>query len=117
MATAKVKKIPVYSWAFNSSVARGGQIISYIANLNEDESITCNCPGWIFAKKGQARECKHTKQIAKEAKEVWKKYKKGEPLPLLDLSTTGAGANPDTKNPNVPTPSGKIRYGRVLDLE
>lgn len=80
-----VSKDPVFTWAFNSSKPRAsGSIIHYEVRMNEDGSISCDCPGWIFAKKGAARGCKHTRQIELEAKVNFKKWKNGEMLPVME---------------------------------
>lgn len=108
------KKEPIYTWAFKSSQPRaGGQVIDYIARLNEDGTISCNCPGWVFAKKGQERACKHTRKIASEAPQILKMFKAGEALPVLDLSSGSSGPT----QPFVAPKGSNIKFGRVLDLE
>lgn len=47
------------AWAFPSSSGS----TTYETVLEEDSTLSCNCPGFIFKKKGQARGCKHTRQI------------------------------------------------------
>jgi hypothetical protein len=110
--TDEAKKEPVFSWAFTSSKARGGQIINYETRLKEDGTLSCNCPGWIFAKKNQTRGCKHTKQIEGEVSDILKKFKAGESLPVLEAvgqAQTGAvGA--------AVAPTSKIRHGRLIEL-
>jgi len=33
----------------------------YTVRLNEDETLSCNCPGWIFSKK--PKSCRHTREV------------------------------------------------------
>lgn len=47
------------AWAFPSS----SNSTTYETTLEEDGTLSCNCPGFIFKKKGQTRGCKHTRQI------------------------------------------------------
>ena len=34
-----------------------------IAQRKSDEEWCCGCPGWVFKKKGQERNCKHLKTL------------------------------------------------------
>jgi hypothetical protein len=36
----------------------------YVTQLNSDGMLSCNCPAWVFPKKGAPRECPHTRGIA-----------------------------------------------------
>jgi len=77
---------PVFTWALKSSKPRlGGAHITYEVRLKENGDVTCNCPGWAFKRPGKARGCKHTNIVGAEAQDIYKKYKKGEMLPVLDL--------------------------------
>ncbi len=49
----------VAAWAFPSSSGS----TTYETTLDDDGILSCNCPGFIFKKKGQERSCKHTRQI------------------------------------------------------
>ena len=49
----------IAAWAFPSSSGS----TTYETTLDEEGTLNCNCPGFIFKKKGQARGCKHTRQI------------------------------------------------------
>lgn len=86
------RKEPIYTWSFESSQPRaGGDKVTYIARLNEDGTVSCNCPGWVFCKdKGAGRSCKHLRAIGSEPKETYSKWKKGE----LSPKATGAGSSP-----------------------
>ena len=113
------KPEPVFTWAFKSSQPRGGTIISYVAQLNQDGTLSCNCPGWIFAKKNQERACKHTKIVEDEAPDIFKKWKKGEALPLMEeeapvpaQSMQAAHATKVEKKEET-----KIKYGRFIALD
>ena len=48
------------AWAFPSSSGS----TTYETTLDEVATLSCNCPGFIFKKAGQARGCKHTRQVA-----------------------------------------------------
>lgn len=50
----------VAAWAFPSS----SNATTYETTLEEDGTLACNCPGFLFKKKDQARGCKHTRAIA-----------------------------------------------------
>jgi hypothetical protein len=122
MAKAKTKSKkaePVYSWPFQSSQPRGGTVINYIAQLNEDGSLSCNCPGWIFAKKNQERACKHTRLIVDEAPDIFKKWKNGEELPLLFEGGAQGGATMSEGHAQKQEGKDvtKIKYGRFVNLD
>lgn len=84
--TGKKEKAPaIYQWAFTSAQEVEGMRAKYTTLLRQDQSLTCNCPGWIFKKKGETeRACKHTRLVADEAKSIFKKWKKGEALPTME---------------------------------
>lgn len=107
-------KDPIYTWAFKSSQPRGGQIINYIAQIGYDEVLSCNCPGWIFCK-GEKKDkiCKHTRVVAGEVKDILKKYRSGEPLPVFDSSDTGAGFSPAAQSR---MGGSKIKIGRMIEF-
>ena len=74
---------PIAIWPFESSSMQvNNEPVLYKAQLNEDGTISCNCPGWCMgsAKSKSGRTCKHTKLIKVEAEVIYKKWKKGEPL-------------------------------------
>ena len=54
------------AWAFDSSQGT----TTYETVLRRDGTLTCNCPGWINKKKGEARGCKHTRDVAREAADL-----------------------------------------------
>ena len=131
---------PVYVWAFRSSQARGGQIITYETRLEEDGVLRCNCPGWIFCKVEKdaagnptsVKFCKHTQAIKEEAPVILRSFRNGETLPVLDplagavpVNTAGTQTGRLSSNtPNVSnTPRGEhdrgttIRRGRVIDFD
>lgn len=73
---------PIYTWAMQSSIPRnGGEYIQYEVRLNEDGTTSCNCPGWIFKKKTEARGCKHTRHVEEESKDFYQRHRRGEQLP------------------------------------
>jgi hypothetical protein len=125
----QVSKEPIYTWAFASSQPRGGTIINYITQLNQDEILSCNCPGWIFSKGDKKdKSCKHTR-LVKEAKDakgenelksIIKKYKAGEELPILVQADGVTGPSGSHMTAAVEKRLGgkdsTIRYGRVIEL-
>ena len=114
-AATRTQAAPVYTWAFKSSIPRaGGKLIDYITQLEEDGSLRCNCPGWVFKKKGQERRCKHTDQVQGEVKEIMRKYKAGETLELVDLGTGTAATAEQLQLRNAA--ESKITYGRVIEI-
>lgn len=107
-----VKAAPIFQWTFTSAHEAHGVRAVYSTLLRADNTITCNCPGWVFKKKGhKERFCKHTEKIAVEAISIYKKYKKGEPLPVVDQPTFDAAT---MGNPKI---SAGLKYGRVLQLD
>lgn len=109
------KPPPVYTWAFKSSQPRnGGEYVNYIVQLNADSTLSCNCPGWVFAKKGQPRRCKHTEdeRVKADLPKIRAAVKNGEELPMIDLST---GTSVSAAIPTTPAPESKVRFGRFLE--
>lgn len=41
---------------------------SYTTLLRSDGELTCDCPGWVYQRKGQERGCKHTRMVTEQAK-------------------------------------------------
>jgi hypothetical protein len=120
---------PIYTWAFRASKARHGVLTNYVAQLNPDFIVSCNCPGWIFSK-GERKDktCKHTRLVlaSKDAKgeselqSIIKKYKAGEELPVLDQTEGATGPSGVLMTAAVEKRLGGkdsgIRYGRVVEL-
>lgn len=48
----------IAAWSFPSS---GGSTV-YEVLLYDDGVLSCNCPGWVYCRKGE-RGCKHTRSI------------------------------------------------------
>ena len=115
---------PVYTWAFRSSQPRGGTFITYETRLEETGSLRCNCPGWIFCR--GTKECKHTKLVDGEVKEILRKFKAGEALPTLedpDSRNThtgfGAAATPQEAVRSGAPKAGKndkVKFGRLIEI-
>ncbi len=53
----------IASWPFPSD----HRAAVYEVILRKDGTISCDCPGWVFCRKGQPRSCKHTKSVQSEA--------------------------------------------------
>jgi hypothetical protein len=112
-----VKPEPVFTWAFKSSRPHGGTIVSYVTQLNQDGSLSCNCPGWIFAKKNQERACKHTKMVEDEAPDIFKMWKDGQTLPILEEETPEVSTAASPKKSAKKGEDSKIKYGRFIALD
>ncbi len=114
IVTAPVeKKPPLYIWVVRSSKAYGGQHVQYEVQLNADGSVSCGCAGWRFKKKDEERRCKHTDLVKEEAKDFFKRHKRGEQLPttMIDENTN----SPQTGNSGGENSS--IKFGRFIDLD
>lgn len=75
----------IVKWEFeSSSMVSNGTPVKYIAQLNEDGTLSCQCRGWTqgSAKSAEGRFCKHTKALAEQydMKTLFKRWKRGEPL-------------------------------------
>ena len=93
VSTKKLKEIgpgskAVVKWEFDSSsMAYNGTAVKYIAQLNTDGTVSCNCQGYVIQKKNsdgspKPRRCKHTDAVADQVDVhlLFKKWKKGEDL-------------------------------------
>ena len=56
----------IAAWAFPSSSGS----TTYETTLDDAGTLQCNCPGFIFKKKGQTRGCRHTRQIEPYSSQV-----------------------------------------------
>lgn len=109
------KKPPLYIWVVRSSKAYGGQHVQYEVQLNTDGSVSCGCAGWKFKKKDEERRCKHTDLIKEEAKDFFKRHKRGEQLPTTD--PTDEQLNSARNTGGNPVGDTSIKYGRIIDLD
>lgn len=103
----------VFQWQIQSKKEVAGVKATYTVLLKSDGSLTCNCPGWIFKKKGQhIRQCKHTDAVEKEAAGLYMKHKKGEFLGpvLVDVITTSTA-------PSASPIVAPAKYGRVIEFD
>lgn len=75
----------IFSWSFTSGRNVSGRNAVYSTYLHENGEYTCNCQGWVYGKKRAKetgnRACKHIAKVVMVGAEVYKKFKKGEPLP------------------------------------
>ena len=115
-------RTPVFTWLFQSSKAPlvGGSVFSYVAQLNQDETVSCNCPGWRFVKKGQPRRCKHTDAIKGEVPTILKSWREGEKFEVQEFSPhvqqSAAIPADTTSTKNVPKKDTKIKFNRRLEF-
>ncbi len=81
------------AWSFASS----GGSTTYEVLRQPDGSLTCNCPGWTFKRKGDVRGCKHTKAVeagsALRSTPLWSEEKKVKPA---QTGTVTVGPTPKT---------------------
>jgi hypothetical protein len=61
------------AWAEVSSSG----VTTYEIVLRTDGSMSCDCPGWVFSRRGQPRSCKHVRLHEAEAKILLAQYDKG----------------------------------------
>lgn len=109
----------VTAWAFPSSSGS----TTYETTLDDEGTLSCNCPGFIFKKKGQERSCKHTRQIEPYTERV----KAGSVTPesvgvWLGISGTTPSASTTPVAPSAPHPLSSLpplmeRKGRRIDFE
>lgn len=111
----------IYGWVFTSNREVEGMRAQYQTLLWEDGSLSCNCHGWIFPRKDaktgeKVRSCKHTKQVLESspsANDIYKKWKKGEPLPNIEVDLQIV----DKSIPMTVHKTGSsIRYERKMDI-
>jgi len=103
------KQTPIYTWAMRSSQPRlGGQVITYLVQIDEKGELSCDCPGWIFKKKNKDRSCKHVREVKSEAEEILTAWRNGEQLPTFEKPITNG-----TKNKKL----SEIKYGRLIEFD
>ena len=119
------EKVPLFTWGFKSSKSpvMGGVMFDYVAQLNQDGTVSCNCPGWRFVKKGQPRRCRHTDAVQGEVPELMQAWRDGKTFELQEFNAPSspapkadvpAGTTSTTKQ-KAPTNT-KIRFNRVVEL-
>jgi len=109
--TEKPKEI--FQWQMQSQKEVAGVKATYTTVLRADGSVACNCPGWIFKKKGQSeRRCKHTDLVVEEGNILFKKYKNGQSLGAVLIDNTPKSSAPSYSPATAPT-----KYGRVIELD
>lgn len=110
---------PVFTWAFRSSQPRGGTFVTYETRLEENGKLRCNCMGWVFQRKDKLtgeplpRRCKHTDQVQGEVRELMRKFRAGEALPIYE------DPNAPTTGPAVAaakSAAGHIKFGRLIQF-
>ncbi len=90
---------PIFSWV---EVSKSNGTTQYTTKLYDNGDFSCDCPGWVMAKKDKKtgtykeRECKHTVKNARVGAEYFAKHKKGEKLPQqMSMVTVGASESVD----------------------
>lgn len=59
-----MKRHQIYAWCFASE--RGIYKTTLLNNELKEALVTCDCPMWLFPRKGGERRCKHTRLVAGE---------------------------------------------------
>jgi hypothetical protein len=75
---------------------------TYEIILRDDGHMSCNCPGWVIARKG-LRSCKHTKELAAEAAQFLDDFRAGR----VQAQTPGSPLIPAALGPG-PAPARRI---------
>ena len=116
-------KTPVFTWGFKSSKTplAGGVMFDYVAQLNQDGTVSCNCPGWRFVKKGQARRCKHTDAISSEVPDILRSWRSGGTFEVKEfsLTTSSSSKSPATSDRQVagkPPSTSTIKFNRLIEI-
>ena len=114
-------KVPLFTLGFKSSKAplMGGVTFDYVAQLNQDGTVSCNCPGWRFVKKGQPRRCRHTDAVQGEVPELMQAWRDGKTFELQEFSApqSQVAVPTDTTSTKKAKPTHtKIRFNRVVEL-
>ncbi len=113
-------KTPVFTWGFKSSKTplMGGVTFDYVAQLNQDGTVSCNCPGWRFVKKGQPRRCRHSDAVQGEVPEIMNAWRDGETFELKEFSapqavqTSVSATVTSTKK----KPQETLKFNRVVEI-
>lgn len=118
MATKKKEKLdftkPIFTWGFKSSQPHGGQVINYVAQINNDESVSCNCPGWVIKRAGKPRQCKHTRRIDPQVADIIKQHRAGTKFEVYDSPELTSGAVVVSAKAASQVEAGK--FNRVVDI-
>lgn len=117
-------RTPVFTWGFKSSTAPlvGGVTFDYVAQLNQDGTVSCNCPGWRFVKKGQPRRCKHTDAVKGEVPSIMESWRDGKTFEIQEFSVATPKSNSvsvpadTTSVKKKPATNSKIRFNRVIEI-
>jgi hypothetical protein len=114
-------RTPVFTWAFRSSKQPllGGSTFDYVAQLNQDGTVSCNCPGWRFVKKGQPRRCKHTDAIQNEVPELMSSWRDGKTFTVQEFSAPQqhhASVPAGTTSTKTLPQTSKIKFNRLIEL-
>jgi hypothetical protein len=114
------ERIPVFTWGFKSSKAPlvGGVTFDYVAQLNQDGTVSCNCPGWRFVKKGQPRRCRHTDAVQNEVPEIMSAWRDGKTFEMKEYSAPqiAATVTADVTTTKKPKQQGTLKFNRVVEI-
>ena len=102
------------AWAFPSSSGS----TTYETTLDDEGTLNCNCPGFIFKKKGQARGCRHTRQIEPYTGRVLSGSLTPQQVGVY-VGVAGSPSVPATSISSTPAPpaTSAKRPGRLIDFE
>ena len=104
-------KIKVYGWPVTSSTEREGRNAKYFVWMYADGHLSCDCPGWIFHRKKNGDMCKHTRSVLEESKDLLKRHRRGEELPLVTGEDTITH-----RSTGALTPTTTVKFGRLIEV-
>lgn len=101
------KEEVIYAW----SIASDRRAAKYEIILRADGTLSCDCAGWVFARKGKPRGCKHTTSLETEAHRIHAAYLRGERVERQD-------AKPDNPTWKIKAPVAVTApHRRFIELE
>ena len=105
----------IAAWAFPSSSGS----TTYETTLDDAGTLQCNCPGFIFKKKGQTRGCRHTRQIEPCSNQVLSGSLTPQQVGLYVgvVGTPSVTAPVPSATPSPVTTVPAKRAGRLIDFE
>lgn len=101
-----VKK-KIYSWPVVSSTERDGMLAKYTVFLYQDNSMSCDCPGWVFHHR-KSGDCRHIKHVRNEATNLYNLFKSGKPLPSVRGEAGAVEPKPSKSEEDIP-------FGRFVE--
>lgn len=122
LVTVQGRKIPIdgnpeeviSSWCFQSE---SNPDKAYDVILRRSGEVSCPCPGWIFKRAGQSRDCKHLRAAAADITRVRQLFKAGAPLPVYEAPAPSAKAQKKAVYAAADLEVGVLRTRRMITIE